>query len=117
MRHDDAILWTRRRKLRGKSQFTGNGLDPQPADAGGICTIPQVDVNRLFPVAQMFLGVGDGFQFVRRHESAFHHLQGLATLFPLTDGAGQHGPAAECGGEGIGCFALGREATEDGVLS
>ena len=63
------------------------------------------------------LTLGDGFQFIWRHESALHHLQGLAALFSLTDRAGQHGPAAEGGGECVGCFALGRKAAEDGVLS
>ena len=61
--------------------------------------------------------LGDGFQFIWRHECALHHLQGLAALLSLTDRAGQHGPAAEGGGEGISRFALGRKATEDGVLS
>ena len=39
-----------------KPQFTGDGLDPRPADAGGVRTVPEVDVDRLFPVAQI-LGV------------------------------------------------------------
>ena len=63
------------------------------------------------------LSLGDGFQFIRRHERTLHHLQGLAALFPLTDGAGQYRPAAECSGEGICRFALGRKAAEDGVLA
>ena len=61
--------------------------------------------------------LGDGFQFIWRHERALYHLQGLATLLSLTDRAGQHGPAAEGGGECVGCFALGRKAAKDGVLS
>ena len=63
------------------------------------------------------LTLGDGFQFIWCHESTLHHLQGLAALFSLTDGAGQYRPAAEGSGEGIGCFALRRKAAENGVLS
>ena len=63
------------------------------------------------------LTLGDGFQFIWCHESTLHHLQGLAALFPLTDGAGQYRPAAEGSGEGICRFALGRKAAEDGVLA
>ena len=61
--------------------------------------------------------LGDGLQFVWRHERSLHHLQGLAALFPLTDGAGEHRAAAKGGGEGLGGFALGRKAAEDGVLA
>ena len=39
---------------RRKSQFKGNGFDPRPADAGGVRAVPEVDVDRLFPVAQIF---------------------------------------------------------------
>ena len=61
--------------------------------------------------------LGDGLQFVWRHERALHHLQGLAALLALADGAGQYGPATEGGGEGLGGFALGRETAEDGILA
>ncbi len=63
------------------------------------------------------LTLGDGFQFIWCHESTLHHLQGLAALFPLTDGAGQYRPATEGSGEGICRFALGRKAAKDGVLA
>ena len=63
------------------------------------------------------LSLGDGFQFIRRHERTLHHLQGLAALLALADGAGEHRAAAKGGGEGIGGFALGRKTAEDGVLS
>ena len=46
-----------------------------------------------------------------------YHLQGLAALLALADGAGEHRAAAKGGGEGLGGFALGREAAEDGVLA
>ena len=61
--------------------------------------------------------LGDGLQFVWRHERALHHLQGLAALLALADGAGEHRAAAKGGGECFGGFALGRKATEDGVLA
>ena len=63
------------------------------------------------------LSLGDGLQFVWRHERALYHLQGLAALLALADGAGEHRAAAKGGGEGLGGFALGRKAAEDGVLS
>ena len=59
----------------------------------------------------------DGLQFVWRHERALHHLQGLAALLALADGAGEHRAAAKGGGEGLRGFALGRKAAEDGVLA
>ena len=37
-----------------KPQLTGDGLDPRPADAGGVRAVPKVDVDRLFPMAQIF---------------------------------------------------------------
>ena len=63
------------------------------------------------------LSLGDGLQFFWRHERAFHHLQGLAALLALADGAGEHRAAAKGGGEGLGGFALGRETAENGVLA
>ena len=63
------------------------------------------------------LSLGDGLQFVWRHERALHHLQGLAALLALADGAGEHRAAAKGGGECFGGFALGRKAAEDGVLA
>ena len=37
-----------------KPQLTGDGLDPRSADARGVRAIPEVDVDRLFPMAQIF---------------------------------------------------------------
>ena len=61
--------------------------------------------------------LGDGLQFVWCHERSFHHLQGLAALLALADGAGEHRAAAKGGGEGLGGFTLGRKAAEDSVLA
>ena len=34
--------------------------------------------------------LGDGLELVRRHEWPLHHLERLAALLALTDGAGEH---------------------------
>ena len=59
--------------------------------------------------------LGDGFQFVRRHEWPLHHLQTLAgTVLTSADRAGQYRTAAQCLGELLRRLAVGGEAAEDG---
>ena len=62
--------------------------------------------------------LGDGFQFVRRHEGPLHHLQALAwIILASADRAGQYRAAAQCLGELLRRLAVGGEAAEDGILA
>ena len=62
--------------------------------------------------------LGDGFQFVRRHEGPLHHLQALAGIvLTSADRAGQYRAAAQRLGELLRRLAVGGEAAEDGILA
>ncbi|MPM27661.1 hypothetical protein SDC9_74174 [bioreactor metagenome] len=60
----------------------------------------------------------NGFQFVRCHERALHHLQGLAGVILTTTHAAAHDrAAAQCFTQHFGGLAVGGKAAKDGVLA
>ena len=60
----------------------------------------------------------NGFEFIRCHEGALHHLQGLAGIILSTAYAAAHdGAAAQCLTQHFGGLAVGSESAEDGVLA
>ena len=62
--------------------------------------------------------LGHGFQLIRGHEGALHHLQGLGVaVLALSHGAGQNRAAAQISGQHLRRLTVGSEATEDGVLT
>ena len=62
--------------------------------------------------------LGDGLEFVRRHEWPLHHLQGLViAVLALADGTREDSPAPQRRGKRLRRFALGGETTEDGILA
>ena len=62
--------------------------------------------------------LGQIFQFIRREQCAFRHLQALACIvLAFADGTGQNRPAAEGFGQRLRRLTIGREAAEDGVLT
>ena len=64
------------------------------------------------------VALGQIFQFVRREQCTFRHLQTLAcTVLALADRTGQNRPAAERFGERFRRLAVGCEAAEDRILT
>ena len=62
--------------------------------------------------------LGNGFQFVRRHQRTLHHLQALAGIvLSAADRAGQYSAAAQRFGELLRRLAVGCKAAEDGILT
>ena len=65
------------------------------------------------------LALGDGLQFIRRHERPLHHLEGAAgAVFSaaLAHRTAHDGAAAQGLGQHLGGLRVGGEAAEDGIL-
>ena len=62
--------------------------------------------------------LGNGLQFVRRQQRTLHHLKALAgVIFATAHRTGQDGSASKSFGQGFRSLAVGREATENRVLT
>ena len=62
--------------------------------------------------------LGHGFQLVRGHKGALHHLQGLGVaVLALSHRARQNRAAAQISGQHLRRLTVGSEATDDGVLT
>ena len=62
--------------------------------------------------------LGHGFQLIRGHEGALHHLQGLGVaVLALGHRAGQNRAAAQISGQHLRRLTVGSEAAKDGILT